>query len=122
MTDEQIKYSIETGELKLRFWKKNKYYGIVFFLFSIPFTLFLFSLIFSYLKDYIEGTPKHIREVEYWIMIIPIISGILFYRLQKKRLEFKILETQLTRKQVEPIINRVAMNLNGYLIWTQRMQ
>ena len=111
MTDYQINYSIETGELKLSFWKTIKHYGIVFFLFSIPIMLMLFSLLFSYLKDYIEGTPKHIREVEYWIIIIPIILGILFYRLQKKRLEFKTIETQLTRKQLEKIINRVANEL-----------
>ena len=47
-------------------------------------------------------------------MIIPAILGILFYRLQKRRLKFKSIDTKLTRDELGPIIEKVAKELE----WT----
>ena len=109
MTNEQIKYSIETGEIKLGHWKKFTHYGIVGFLFFIP-----AMFIFFHLQDYFQGTPRPFREGEIWFMIIPSILGILFYRLQRNRLKFQSIETNLTRKEFDPIIEKVANELE----WT----
>jgi len=106
MTNEQIKYSIETGKLKLGNWDKFTHYNIVVMLFFIT-AIFIFFL----LIDYIEGTHNLFIEGEIWFMIIPSILGLLFYRLQRKRLKFKIINTRLTRKQLYPIIEKVAKEL-----------
>ena len=106
MTNEQIKYSIETGEMKLGNWEKFTHYAIVGFLLIIP-----TMLIFFHLKDYFQGTSRPFREGEIWFMIIPSILGLLFYRLQKKRLKFKHIDTKLTREEIEPIIEKVANEL-----------
>src|SRR5690606_24768743 len=109
MTNEQIKYSINTGEMKLGNWDKFTHYGIVYSLFIIPVMLFFF-----YLEDYFQGTARTIREVEIWFIIIPSILGVLFYRLQKSRLKFKSIETKLTRDELGLIIEKVANELE----WT----
>ncbi|MDP3393032.1 hypothetical protein [Sediminibacterium sp.] len=109
MTKEQIKYSIETGEMKLGNWDKFTHYGIVGFLFFIPSVL-----IFLHLKDYFQGIPKPFRESEIWFVIIPFILGLLFYRLQRSRLKFQTIDTHLTREEFDPIIEKVAKELE----WT----
>lgn len=109
MTNEQIQYSIETGELKLGNWDKFTHYGIVGFLFIIP-----AMIIFFHTKDYFLGISRPFREVEIWFMIIPSILGLLFYRLQKNRLKFKHIETKLTREEIDPIIEKVVNELE----WT----
>ena len=109
MTEEEIKYSIETGELKISNWDKFSHYGIVAFFFIIP-TMFLFF----HIKDYLQGTPKPMKEGEIWFIIVPVILGYLFYRLQKKRLAFKSIETSLTREQLNSIIENVAHKLEWH--------
>jgi len=106
MTNEQIKYSIETGRIKLKKWDKFSHYGIVAFLYYIP-TLFLII----HLIDYFQGTPRPFREGEIWFMIIPSILGLLFYRIQKNRLKFKSIDTMLTRKEIDVVIDNVANKL-----------
>ena len=44
-------------------------------------------------------------------MLVPSIIGLLFYKLQKKRLKFKTVETALTRDELDKIIERVAAEL-----------
>ena len=109
MTNDQIKYSIETSEIKLGIFDKFNHYGIVGFLFIIPITL-----IFLHLKDYFQNNPKPFREGEILFIIIPSILGILFYLLQKNRLKFKSVETKLTREELDPIFEKVAKELE----WT----
>jgi hypothetical protein len=110
MTSSQIQYSIETGRLKLGNWDKLSHYGIVGLLLIIP-CLF----VFSHLKDYLAGTPQYIMPGERWFMIIPSILGLLFYRLQRNRLKFKMTDTHLTREQLGPVIKKVADEL-GWVI------
>lgn len=109
MTNEEIKYSIETDEMKLGNWDKLTHYLIVGFLFFIP-----LLLIFFHLKDYFQSTPRSFREGEIWFMIISSILGLFFYRLQKNRLKLKSIETHLTRQELDPIIEKVVNELE----WT----
>ena len=71
-----------------------------------------------HLKDYLAGTPKPFRQEEIWFMIIPILIGILFYRIQRNRLKFKSITTNLTREELDAIIEKVALELewHPYLI------
>ncbi|MCU7571618.1 hypothetical protein N4T16_10285 [Riemerella anatipestifer] len=109
MTNKQIQYSVETGELKLGIWDKFTHYGIVGFLFIIP-----VMFIFFHTKDYFQGISRPFIEGEIWCVIIPSILGLLFYRLQKNRLKFKQIETKLTREEIDPIIEKLATELE----WT----
>lgn len=106
MTEKQITYSIETGKLQLSFWDKIKHYGIVFYILLIP-----SMLIVLHLNAYFFGTPKPLREGEIWILIIPLILGFLFFLVQKNRLKFKSIGTNLSREELNKIIGKVANEL-----------
>lgn len=73
MKKEQIKYSIETGEMKLDNWDIITHYGIVGFLFIIPTTL-----IFLHIISVFDGESKPFREGEIWFIIITTILGLFF--------------------------------------------
>ena len=106
MKDEVINKSIDTNELQLTSWEKFDHYGIVFFSFLIP----LMPLYF-YLKDLINGDSDGLNFGMLLFIIIPSIIGLLFYRLQRNRLKFKIVETNLPKDEVIKIINQVATEL-----------
>jgi hypothetical protein len=52
-----------------------------------------------------QGTHKIL------FMVIPIILGLLFYRLQRNRLKFKSISTQLTREELDSVVEKVANEL-----------
>lgn len=106
MTKDQIKYAIETGEMKLSNRDKLNHYRIVGFLFFIP-ALF----IFFHLQDYFQGTQKAFQGEKIWFIIIPSILGLLFYKLQKNKLKFNILHTNITREEFDPIVEKIANEL-----------
>ncbi len=106
MNEEQIEYSIKTNELMLSNWDKFNHYGIVSFLIFIP-TVF----IFLHLKDYFLGKPYPINGADLLFSIIPLLLAYIFYRIQKNRLQFKVVETNLTRYELDKIIQNVAVVL-----------
>jgi dolichol kinase len=110
MTSEKVKYGLENRELKLSFWEKVQHYGIVGFCFIIPATL-----TFMYLKDYFENSHKPIKSGEIWFLIIPALLGILFFYLQKSRLKFKEVNTNLNKSQLKKIIDKVAEELEWHI-------
>lgn len=109
MTDEQIKYSIQTERLKLSISDKFSHYGIVGFFFIMP-----AMGAFLYLKDYFDGTIKTLEAGKILFMIIPLILGILFYLLQRKRLNLKFIETNLNREDIDKIIENVSLKLKWH--------
>ena len=109
MINEKMKNSIRTKELKLGLWKKIYHFPIVIYLLIGPSTLFFFHL-----KTYIFGTPKPFREWEVRLIIVFSILALMFYLLQKNRLKFKSVDTTLTREELNPIIGKVANELE----WT----
>lgn len=110
MTKEKVKYGLENRELKLSFWEKVQHYGIVGFCFIMPVTF-----AFKHLKDYFENSPKPIKSGEIWFLIIPTLLGILFFYLQKSRLKFKEVNTNLNKSQLKKIINKVAEELEWHI-------
>jgi hypothetical protein len=107
MTNEQIKYSIETGELKLDSWQKFTHYGIVFYILIVP-AIF----IFIHLKNYLFKTYVPFREDLIWFLIIPPIIAFQFYKLQKRRLKLKTIHNRLTREEIDLAIENVAKELD----------
>ncbi len=106
MKRELVEKSIETGELQLEFWQKITHYEIVFY------SIFL-SLMFSafYIYDRLNKAPKPFLNVLIWFIVIPAIIGIIFYFIQKNRLKFTIIKTNLSRDQIDEIIKEVSDKL-----------
>lgn len=109
MTEEDIRHSIEKNEVKLTFWGKIIHYGVVGYL------LFIMAMsVFLQLTNTVNGPAKPITEGEIWffITLLPVIFFI--YKLQRRRLKFKSVETNLKRKEINDIIREVALELK----WT----
>ena len=104
MTDEQIDKSIEKNELQLNSWGKFKHYCIVGFMLLIPtYGIFLCAI------DLANGIFIRINREMLFLIIIPAIMGFLFYKLQRKRLKFNIVKTNLTRIEIDKIINIISI-------------
>ncbi len=103
MTDEQVKFSIQRNEVCLRFWQTITHYAVVFFLLFIP-----SALLFFHLMDYLEGKPSSLKEGEVWFLITPSVLAIIFYLIQKNRLQFKVVKTDLPKSQLKSIVHELA--------------
>jgi len=112
MTEEQITKSLETKELKLVGWRKYTHYSIVFFLFFIG----AFSLFF-YLKDLtrVDGAWFFLLL----FVIVPLSLGLLYYKKQRKKLKFKIINTNLARVEVNEIIQQVSLELKWDIVTSE---
>jgi hypothetical protein len=111
MTEQQIDQCLETKELKLSAWGKFEHYSIVGFLFFIPIVI-----IFFYIKDILGGNMSGFGGGIFLFLIVPSVLGILFYRLQRNRLKFKSVDTNLTRNELNNIINQVSLELKWTII------
>lgn len=115
MTDQQIDQSIETNKLKLTNWEKLTHYGLVGYFFLVP-TIALFLCF----VDLVNGTTKRLNSEMFLLVIVPFIFGLLFYRLQRNRLKFKIVETSLTRDELDEIIHQVSTELKWTILTTNK--
>lgn len=106
MSPEQVRKSIETGELQLSAWEKFTHYGILYFLFSIP----GFVLLFHFIDLFNEKPFRHI-EGEVLLLLIPSTLGAFAYYIQKRRLRFRSVTTSLTREELDQIIENIAREL-----------
>jgi hypothetical protein len=106
MKKELIKKSLETGELHLTFWQKEGHFGLVIYLLIIPITFLFFSI-----KDAITGNFDKIRPE--LLIFGAIACGLSFvtYRLQRKRLKFVTVDTNLDRDQLTKIIELTGEEL-----------
>jgi hypothetical protein len=110
MTEDELSHSIETNEVHLTFWGKLNHYGIVGFLCIIQ-----VLLIFTMITNNTHGGARSINELPIGGFIVATVLAILFYKLQKKRLKFKSVETGLKRKELNDIIREVATELKWSL-------
>ena len=106
MTEEQIEYSIKEERLKLGFWDKFTHYFVVVFIFLIP----LFFIIF-FIKDFFQGKQNNFKIEETIALIGLLLVGVLCYKIQRKRLNFKTVKTHLNRNDIASIIDEVAKEL-----------
>ncbi|NOU59663.1 hypothetical protein [Marinifilum caeruleilacunae] len=113
MTEEDIKYSMETGELKLSNWDRITHFSLPGFLLLMP-----LMTIFIHLRHYLKGSSIPLEGENIWVFIIfgviPASLGVLFYKIQKNRLQFKSIETKLSRAELATIIEDVSARLE----WT----
>ena len=105
MTDEQVKRSIDSNELQLSFGDKFAHYFVVVFLLFIP----VLSVFFK-LYDYFEGINNPI-EGEIWFILILTALAPFAYILQRNRLKFLVVESNLPKEEILRIIEKVAKEL-----------
>ena len=92
MTDQQINLSIATNERQLTNRERFSHYSIVFY------CLLISAIVFAaFIKKLINGDSKGLLGIILF-MLVPSIIGLLFYKLQKTRLKFKTVETNLPRE------------------------
>ena len=106
MTTEDADFARNNHQLKLSRKAHWTHFQIVYiFLF---FALFIpFIKLFHYLK----GTHKSFSKTEFISILIFIVLALLLYVLQKRRLRFKTVDTNLTREELLMIIKEVAEKL-----------
>lgn len=100
------RYYIQKGELRLRKWRKLNHYLIVVFFIVVP-----FIVIFSHVLNYFNDNLRPVKDGEITFMVVCTILAVFFYWLQKRRLKFKVVETDLSRKKLGIIIEKVAKDL-----------
>ncbi len=112
MTEQQINQSIDKNELILTSSEKYIHYGLVVNIFIMPVVI-----LFLFLLDLVNGTSKRLNGEMFSLIIISSVLGLFFYRLQKSKLKFKIVETSLSREELNKIIQQVSTELK-WIIFT----
>ena len=111
MTIKQINYALLRGKLKLKFMDYIHHFGIVVLMFSVS----IFSL-FLYFKDSLNNNSKTFNKDIFLLIIISSTSGLIFFKIQHTRLNLKIVETNLERKEIDKIIHNVSISLHWFII------
>jgi hypothetical protein len=111
MKKEWIPVMIKTGKLKMKFTDLLTHYMLVLFL-LIPFFLNLFS----YFQKYILHNYKGVMSPEEMFRAtLPFgLVAVVFYFIQKNRLKFKSVETNLTKEKLKEIIRQTAEELEWH--------
>jgi len=107
MTREEYDRLVATGELQLNgFWANATH-------FSLPIACLILVVAFPavHLYLFLQGGPSSFNIVELLVALVVTMLGFLFFRLQKSRLKFKVIQTTLTRAQIVAIIERVGVEL-----------
>lgn len=110
MTEDELSHSIETNEVHLTLWGKLNHYGIVGFICLIQ--VLLISIMIT---NNINGGTRSINELPIGGFIVATVLAYFFYKLQKRRLKFKSVETGLKRKEINDIIRGIAIELKWSL-------
>ncbi len=108
MKKEWIPLMIKTGKLKMKFTHLLTHYMIALFL-LLPLSFSLFSHIQKYVLLNYEGvrSPEEMLGVTLPFGFIAVI----FYFIQKNRLKFKTVETNLSKEKFKEIIEQTAEEL-----------
>lgn len=103
MGDLLLEKSIETRELQLPFWQKVTHFEIVLWAFGIA---ILMPLIVLFYQIYDPAGVKNYRVL--WSFPIFIFVGVIFYFIQRKRLKLISIGTNITRAQLDKIIEQIS--------------
>ena len=111
MTNEQIQDSINTGFLTLTFKEKLTHYSIVY----MSILLGVFFLGYTLYLNLFSG-----KEIDKTILIpVTAISiGIIFYFIQKYRLKFKVIDSNLDNFTIKTLLRETCRELK----WTKEFE
>ncbi|RVU00526.1 hypothetical protein EOD41_11015 [Mucilaginibacter limnophilus] len=104
--------SVKTGQLQLvGFWPNFSHFGLVAYLLFIPAAALLSNLI-----GYFQNSPFIFQERDLGMIIIPLILAIIAYIIQKRRLNFRLVQTNLSHIQLKEILKQTAKEHEWILI------
>jgi hypothetical protein len=106
MTKDQFNKSIESGELQLKANTRFTHFSIVVFL-----VLGVICILAIHLFYYLQGKGFYLEEREIWAVTVPAVLALLLYWLQKSRLKFKVIPTNLTWPEIVAVIDQVSKEL-----------
>ena len=106
MIEEQYNRSIHTKELQLTFAEKVSHFYLALICVIIA---LIFPIIF--IKNYFKENETSFISGQIIVTIVFAVIGLLLYKIQKKRLRFKIVQTNLKRDTLEKIIEEVGKEL-----------
>ncbi len=110
MTSEQIKKSIETNQLQLtNNWDRFTHYAIILYLILYP-----ILNVYLIINNYLKGRNLGINDWTIGFTLSLILFAFLFFKLQKKRLNFTIIETKLNVEELINILDNLSLEQN----WT----
>lgn len=115
MTKAQIHKSIRSGQLQLspKHWRTH--FEVVYLLAYIT-PGFFGIMVLYYIWNYFYEIPNRFGLEVFLFMFAPIPFAALFYYIQKKRLEFKVIRTDLPRFKIDKIIKSAAKALEWKII------
>ncbi len=111
ISNQNIKKSIQTKELQLSFWQKASHYQFVLVLFYLSAIFPLIVLLF-FINDYYSGVQNKLLIEFIWLSPFFLIAALVYFFIQKKRLKMAVIETNLTREQIENIIDELCKRFN----------
>ena len=110
MTKEIYNKSIKTGELQLvGFGAIVSHYVVVGYIMILPAMVFCFHL-----PKLFDAGDLNYNTDECWFTLISTIATALIFWLQKHRLQFKIVKTDLEKVMLKMIVNDVAKDLKWH--------
>lgn len=98
--------SVATGELKLKGWDYLTHFSIVFFLLFIVLAMLVVVLVWFF-----KGATHAFQGGVIWVIMVPLALLPIFYWIQKRKLRFQTVKTQLNHAQIKKIIDRVGAEL-----------
>ena len=104
MTNEQIQDSINTGFLSLTFKEKMAHYSIVY----MSILLGIFFLGYSIYKSLFNGKEL---DKTFLIPITAISIGAIFYFIQKSRLRFKVINSNIGSDELKNVLKKTGQEL-----------
>jgi predicted membrane channel-forming protein YqfA (hemolysin III family) len=114
MVPSQYKKSIETQELQLSSSNKLSHYGIVLFLSAM-----CLLIVFLLLKDKFQR-PAFKAEIS--VAVLLGVLAVVSYRVQKKRLKFSVVDTNLPKDKIITLAEEVGAQLGWIPFLLMRIQ
>lgn len=113
MKDELLKNCIKNERLELSFGERVNHFGLPALFLMIP---VLFA--FLHLYDHFRGESTSWKWSQFPFVTTVTILGLASYLMQKRRLKFHVVSTNLTQQGVYDVIKNVATRMN----WAQTKQ
>jgi hypothetical protein len=111
MDSQMIQKSLQNEELVLSSYQKFNHYGVVAFVLMFP-----LILIGIFVVGQINGHENKGIGIGVWFIVISCLTGYLFYRIQKRRLKFRSIQTDVKRNVLISSITRFSKERDWKLV------
>lgn len=102
--EETAAFVIRTGRLNLDFWDASTHFGFPLFLFSLPLIMIAVGLYYAFAED-----KQTINDsILLWMIVVPVILGMISTYVQQQKLYFKTVRTNLSKEELCKIMEEVG--------------